>query len=85
MQNETKQCQSCKKEFTIDSDDFGFYEQMKVPPPTWCPKCRMIRRLGSSGYRILYKRKCDFTGDTIISSFAPDADFKVYKQDIWWS
>jgi len=24
MQNETKQCQNCKKDFTIDPEDFNF-------------------------------------------------------------
>ena len=37
------------------------------------------------GYRILYKRKCDFTGENIITIYHPDLPYKVYKQDIWWS
>lgn len=37
------------------------------------------------GYRFLYKRKCDFTGDMVISSIPPDSPHKVYRQDIWWS
>ena len=78
-------CQSCTKEFTIEPDDFGFYEQMKVPPPAWCPQCRLLRRLNWIGYRILYKRKCDFTGEDIITFYHPDVSCKVYKQDIWWS
>jgi hypothetical protein len=31
MQSETKNCQNCQKEFTIEPDDFGFYEKIKVP------------------------------------------------------
>jgi hypothetical protein len=37
------------------------------------------------GYRILYKRKCDFTGENVITIYHPDLPCKVYKQDIWWS
>jgi hypothetical protein len=37
MKNETKNCQNCKNDFTIESEDFKFYEKIKVPPPTWCP------------------------------------------------
>ena len=37
------------------------------------------------GYRILYKRKCDFTGENIITFYHPDLPYKVYKQDVWWS
>ena len=36
MNPETKNCQNCKKDFTIESEDFAFYEKIKVPPPTWC-------------------------------------------------
>ena len=45
MKSETKQCQNCKKDFIIEPDDFGFYEKIKIPPPTFCPECRMQRRL----------------------------------------
>ena len=85
MQSETKNCQNCKKDFVIEPDDFGFYEQMKVPPPVWCPQCRLLRRMNWYSYRILYKRKCDFTGENIITIYHPDLPYKVYKQDIWWS
>jgi hypothetical protein len=33
-------CQNCKKDFTIELDDFRFYEKIKVPPPTFCPEYR---------------------------------------------
>ena len=85
MKNETKNCENCKKDFTIEPDDFGFYEQMKVPPPVWCPECRFFRRMVWYSYRILYKRKCDFTGENIITFYHPDIPCKVYNQDTWWS
>ena len=31
--SETKVCQNCHNEFTIEPDDFTFYEKMKVPAP----------------------------------------------------
>src|SRR3989344_7406017 len=85
MSEKSKTCQSCKADFRIEPDDFSFYEQMQVPPPTWCPECRMLRRLAWAGYRMLYKRKCDFTGDNVISSYHPDLPYKTYRQDVWWS
>lgn len=33
--SETKICQNCKKDFTIDPEDFKFYEKIKVPSPTF--------------------------------------------------
>lgn len=85
MQTETKNCQNCKKDFAIEPDDFGFYEKMKVPVPTWCPQCRMVRRLSWPGSMVLYKRKCDFTGEEVITTHHKDSLYKVYRQDIWWS
>jgi hypothetical protein len=32
----------------------------------------------------LYRRKCDFSGDEIISAYPPDSPFKVYKNKVWW-
>src|SRR3989344_6370841 len=85
MNSETKNCQNCKSEFTIEPDDFAFYEMMKVPPPTWCPRCRLIRRMAWRGYQKLHKRKCDSTGEQVISVIHPNAPYRVYRQDIWWS
>lgn len=35
--------------------------------------------------RKLYRRKCDATGENIISVYSPDKPYKVYKQDFWRS
>ena len=55
---ENRICQNCKKDFTIEPEDFNFYEKIKVPPPTWCPECRMIRRMNYRNERSLYKQDC---------------------------
>lgn len=85
MSSETKICQNCKKDFVIEPEDFLFYEKIKVPAPTFCPECRMIRRMNWRNERSLFKRTCDFTGESIITMFHPEADVKVYDRDIWWS
>lgn len=33
MNQEIKSCQNCKKDFTVEPDDFAFYEKIKVPSP----------------------------------------------------
>ena len=83
MQSETKNCQNCKKDFTIEPEDFNFYEKIKVPPPTWCPECRLIRRLAYREDRPLYKDKCDKCSKDIISIFAPENPFVVYCNSCW--
>jgi len=78
-------CQSCKKDFVIEPDDFSFYEKMKVPPPTWCPTCRVRRRLAARDFRVLYKRKSDWGGEMMFSIFSQDSPYKVYERDVWQS
>ena len=81
MQSETKICQNCKKDFIIEPDDFGFYEKIKVPPPTFCPECRFQRRMIFRNGRTLYRRQCDLCQKNIISIYSADASFPVYCQN----
>lgn len=85
MENQTKQCQNCKKDFVIESDDFVFYEKIKVPAPTFCPECRLARRLVWRNERSLYKRTCDLCKKNIISMHRADAAFPVYCHDCFYS
>ena len=85
MESETKACQNCKKDFLIDSEDFNFYEKVKVPTPTFCPDCRLQRRFSFRNERALYKRKCDGSGKDIIAVYSLDKPFKVYERDYYWS
>ncbi len=82
---ENRVCQNCKNEFRIEPEDFAFYEKMRVPPPTFCPECRLQRRLMFRNERSLYKRKCGLCGNDIISVHSPDKPYKVYCNPCWWS
>ncbi len=84
-QEETKNCQNCKKNFVIESEDFNFYEKIKVPAPTWCPECRAMRRLIWRNERSLYHNTCAFSGKNLISMFSPETKLVMYDHDIWWS
>ena len=81
---ESRICQNCHKEFTLEPDDFSFYEKIKVPPPTWCPECRLIRRLAYREERSLFKDNCDKCGKDMVSLFAPGTPFVVYCSPCWW-
>ncbi len=77
MNSETRNCQNCKNDFTIEPDDFSFYEKIKVPPPTFCPECRMIRRMVWRNHRSLYKRVCGLCSKSLISMYQSE-DTPVY-------
>jgi len=85
MNQETKQCQNCKKGFIIEPDDFAFYKKIKVPSPTWCPECRLVKRLAWRGERSLFKRKCNLCGKDKILLYSPESPYTVYCRECWWS
>src|SRR3989338_7929499 len=85
MQSETKTCQNCKNSFIIEPEDFNFYEKIDVPLPTFCPKCRLQRRLAFFNLITLYKRKCDLCKQEVISMYSLDKPYKVYCPTCWWS
>jgi hypothetical protein len=83
---ENKICQNCKQNFTIEFEDFSFYEKIKVPPPTFCFECRVARRMAFRNERVLYKRKCEAPGhsEELISIFSPENKQRVYDHAAWW-
>jgi len=80
-----KICQNCKNRFIIESDDFSFYEKMKIPIPTFCSKCRLARRLAWRNERTLYHRNCDLCKNSMISMYKTNTLFPVYCHECWWS
>lgn len=85
MKQETKNCQNCKKEFVIESEDFAFYEKIKVPAPTFCPDCRFQRRLLFRNNRVFYKRECALCKKSVIATYHKDRPFIIYCRDCWLS
>ena len=90
---ETKKCKRCQLSFAITDKDIHFYDMMSptfswkkypIPSPTLCPDCRFQRRYARRNERHLYKRKCDFSGETIITMYSPDAIFPVYQNKYRW-
>jgi hypothetical protein len=82
-QKEIRNCQNCKKDFVIEPEDFNFYEKIKVPAPTWCPECRMIRKAAFVNERILFKTKCFACSKNIISIYSPKGVYKVFCTDCY--
>ena len=87
---EWKICTVSGQPFAIFQSDVDFYEKISpvflwkkfmIPTPTLCPEERQRRRLMFRNERKLYKRKCDATGDTIVSIYSPDKPYKVYEEE----
>ncbi len=85
MELTTKKCNKCQQNFTLDKDDFVFYERMKVPAPEFCPTCRQQHRMLFRNFKTLYKRPSDKSGKMIISMYNPDVLFPVWDIAEWWA
>jgi len=90
MNKEEKICQnhrlggtSCQKTFEILPEDFNFYAKIKVPPPTFCPDCRLQRKLIFRNNRVLYRRECELCKKSILSNHSSDKSLVVYCHDCW--
>jgi len=83
--SETKQCQNCQQNFVIEPEDFEFYDKIKVPPPTWCPECRLVRRMVHYNKRTLYKSSCQLCGQGMFSMYIRTDMVPVYCNKCWWS
>src|SRR6185369_4297412 len=81
---ENRFCTNCNKSFSIDASDFNYYEKVKVPAPTWCPECRMARRMAFNNTWSLYWRNCDKCQEKTLSEYPPEDKIKVYCQKCWW-
>ncbi len=90
---ETKKCRISRQEFFITDKDLEFYNKISpvfwwkkysIPSPTLCPDERQKRRLVFRNERKLYKRKCDKTGQEMISVYSPEKPYTIYEQKIWW-
>lgn len=91
---ETKKCKISGKEFFVTNKEMDFYDQVSpqfggkkynLPTPQLCPEERQRRRFSFRNERKLYHRKCDKTGNQIISIYSPDKPYTVYDQKVWWS
>jgi hypothetical protein len=80
-----KTCKNCSTPFTIAPEDEKFYKRLKVPHPTFCPDCRLQRRLTWRNERTLYNNTCQACNKKMISIFPEDTPHTVYCQDCWWS
>jgi hypothetical protein len=84
-QSENKTCQNCQATFAIEPDDFGFYEKIEVPPPTFCPECRRQMRFGWRNFVNFHKNTCVLTGNSVVSVYSRDSGIPVCTPKAWHS
>jgi len=79
------------KQFPHYADDQDFMDKLsptingkkyQLPLPQHNPYHRMIQRMTHRNNRFLYRRKCDLSGKTIITTYSPEKPYTVYAQEI---
>lgn len=78
MKSETKTCESCKKQFTIEPDDFALYEKIGIPAPNQCPRCRWQHLAAFWNFGRFRKTQSALSGKSIITTFPPSVRFPLY-------
>lgn len=77
-------CQDCSKKFLVIKQEDAFYRKKDLPLPKRCPECRRNIRLSFKNPRKLSQRKCDNCGKDILTTYPPEAKYKIYCQDCYW-
>lgn len=80
-----KICEVGNHPFILDAEDIAAYQKFGVEPLPICFPHQHQWRLAFRNDRFLHRRKCDLTGEEIISMYPPDAKYKVYEREAWFS
>ena len=68
----------------ITPNENHFLKELEMKPSTLDPINRMRQLMATRNEWKLYKRTCDATGDSILSAYAQDSPYTVYKHSYWW-
>jgi hypothetical protein len=77
-------CVICRSSFEITSEENSFYQRFGMKPTGLCFECDQKSRLCFRNERVLYQRKCDLTGEKIVSIYSQDKPYKIYKTEKWY-
>ncbi|MBI4239516.1 hypothetical protein HY620_00820 [Candidatus Uhrbacteria bacterium] len=78
-------CIQCKKDLSFDQKDQEFIASFGAPLPKRCHPCRRTAQLIWENELLLYPRKCDRSGKSILSMYPENVPFPVYDTKEWWS
>lgn len=78
-----KTCQNCKNSFVLEPADLALLEKLQVPQPTFCPSCRMQRRMAFRNDATVFRAHCSLCQNEIISMYPDNTKYKVYCRDCW--
>jgi hypothetical protein len=78
-----KTCKLSGWQFEVSEMEMNLIKKMDLGEPQFHPTVRSAMRLGFRNERNLFIRKCDFSGERILSVYSENKPFPVYKYDYW--
>jgi hypothetical protein len=79
-----RNCTITGKHFTIHPFEEEMCKHFNIPLPTTHPQERLREVMAYRNEWKLYPRKCDKTGEKILSAYPQESPFPVYKYSEWW-
>lgn len=76
-------CAVSWRPFRMVPMELEFYRKHNLPLPRLHPDVRYTQRFQQKPDRTLYLRKCDKTGEDMLSVYPQDAPFKVYSEEAY--
>jgi hypothetical protein len=86
-------CHQCQQPFEVTVEDLAFYDKISpvfagkkeaIPPPTFCPQCRLQRRLAFRNMIYVYSAPSANSGRPIFSRFPPTSPFPILENAAWF-
>lgn len=77
-------CSVTGKSFEISDAEQNRCKELGMPLMDICHEERKRQLMATRNEWKLYHRKCDATGENILSAYPSDSPYKVYENSVWW-
>ncbi|MBU0648467.1 hypothetical protein KJ855_04790 [Patescibacteria group bacterium] len=71
-------CQNCPNQFKLSEPEQRLLSKLMVPPPTFCPDCRIQRKLLWRNERTLYASQCAMCQKNMVMMYPPNTSHTIY-------
>ncbi|MDO8608908.1 MAG: hypothetical protein Q7R95_00005, partial [bacterium] len=85
MDNVTKQCVQCKKNFIITADEIALYNKLDMPQSKLCFDCLHQKHFAFWVWGKFRKGKSDLDGSSLITVMPEKSRFPLYTSKQWFS
>jgi len=76
-------CEVTGKNYRIIPQELAFYRKMHLPVPRKHPDQRHLERIAKRNPRRLFNRDCDKCGKSIVTSYSPNTEVKVFCNECY--